>query len=132
MTFVLGANSLRHLQGVHPDLIKVVNEMLVVSDQDFTIICGLRSLAEQEHLVAIGASMTMRSRHLTGHAVDWCPLINGKVTWDDKEYIRLVPLWKKAGENVGIPVESGADWVTFKDYDHIQLPWAKYPAIGSA
>lgn len=129
MSFPLSEASLRHLQGVHPDLVKVANQMVNTSDTNFAIICGLRSLEEQEHLVSIGASTTMRSRHLTGHAFDWVPIINGQVSWDAKVYPHIIAQWKQAALGIGIVIESGGDWVTFKDWDHIQLPWNKYPAV---
>ena len=28
---------------------------------------------------------------------------------------------------VGVPIEWGGDWRTFKDGPHFQLPWGKYP-----
>ena len=70
MTFKLGARSLTRLRGVHPDLVKVVTRAIEISTLDFTVLEGVRSLERQQALVEAGASQTLKSRHLTGHAVD--------------------------------------------------------------
>lgn len=118
--------------GIHPDLIKVIRAMAEQSQDDFTIICGLRTLKEQEHLVAIGASKTMKSRHLTGHAFDWAPIVGGKLSWAEKDYLHVIPVWKEAAKSVNVTIESGGDWIHFKDYPHIQLPWSLYPVVGGS
>jgi len=77
MTFKLGKKSRERLIGVHPDLIRVVERAIELTDVDFTVLEGIRSKSRQEKLVASGASQTMNSRHLTGHAVDlvlWSPV----------------------------------------------------------
>jgi peptidoglycan L-alanyl-D-glutamate endopeptidase CwlK len=35
---------------------------------------------------------------------------------------------KDAAEQLGIQLEWGGDWKTFKDGPHFQLPWKDYPA----
>ena len=70
MGFVLGRGSRKKLTGVHPDLVRVVERAIEITDTDFAVIEGLRSPERQRELVAAGASKTLRSRHLTGHAVD--------------------------------------------------------------
>lgn len=120
--------SLEKLKGVHPDLVRVMNRALQESAVDFRVIEGLRTLARQKQLVASGASQTLRSRHLTGHAVDIVPIVGGKVSWDWPLYHRLAPAVKLAAQAEGVPIEWGGDWRTFKDGPHWQLPWDKYPA----
>jgi peptidoglycan LD-endopeptidase CwlK len=88
MTIILGQRSLSRLEGVHPDLVRVVKKAAAMSDLDFTVLEGLRTVARQTQLVKQGASKTMNSRHLTGHAVDLAPLIDGKVSWDWPLYYR--------------------------------------------
>ena len=34
---------------------------------------------------------------------------------------------KLAAEDIGIPLEWGGDWTSFKDGPHFQLPWRDYP-----
>lgn len=127
MSIVLGARSLSRLEGVHSHLVAIVKRAAAISDLDFTVLEGMRTLARQKELVAQGASKTMKSRHLTGHAVDLAPLIGGKVSWDWPLYHRLAPIVKRAASELGHPVEWGGDWRSFKDGPHWQLPWAAYP-----
>lgn len=128
MSFVLGARSRQRLQGVHPDLVKVVQRAISISEVDFTVLEGLRTEARQRQLVAQGASRTMRSRHLTGHAVDLGALIGGQVRWDWPLYYKIADAMKRAAKELNIPIEWGGDWRKFKDGPHFQLPWKEYPA----
>ncbi|QKN86299.1 peptidoglycan hydrolase [Yersinia phage vB_YenM_636] len=126
MGFKLGSRSLQRLQGVHPDLVKVVKRAIEISPVDFTVTEGLRTLERQKELFAKGASKTMRSRHLTGHAVDILPLVGGKVSWDWKYYYPMADAMKQAAKELGVNIEWGGDWKTFKDGPHFQLPHAEY------
>ena len=124
----LDARSLRNLSGVHGDLVKVVRRAAEISDLDFTIIEGVRSIERQRQLVAKGASKTMRSRHLTGHAVDVAIKVGGKIRWDWPLYESFSKVMKKAARDVGVKIKWGGDWTSFKDGPHYQLTWANYPA----
>ena len=126
----LNTASIAKLKGVHPDLVRAVLRFAADwkdADTGFIVTCGLRTLAEQKVLVAKGASKTLRSRHLTGHAVDLAATIDGKVRWDWPLYDRLAKAMKAAAKAEKVPVEWGGDWKTFKDGPHYQLPWASYP-----
>lgn len=127
MTFYLSQRSKNNLRGVHPDLVGVVKRAIQLSRVDFAVTCGLRSIDEQRRLKSIGATRTLKSRHLTGHAVDVVALDNGVVRWDWPLYARIAEAFKQAGRELGVPVEWGGDWTTFKDGPHFQLPWASYP-----
>lgn len=127
MTIALGQRSLSRLEGVHPHLVEIVRRAAVISDLDFTVLEGLRTLERQKQLYAKGATKTMKSRHLTGHAVDLAPMIGGAVSWDWPLYHKLAPVVKQAAVDVGHPIEWGGDWRTFKDGPHFQLPWGAYP-----
>jgi peptidoglycan LD-endopeptidase CwlK len=128
--------SLEKLQGIHPDLRRVMDRALQEAPFDFRITEGLRTLARQKQLVAQGASKTMNSRHLTGHAVDLIPLVDmdkdGKIEAEEMYawplYHKLAPAIKAAAKAEGVPIEWGGDWRSFKDGPHWQLPWAQYPA----
>ena len=126
MTFVLGAKSLARLEGVHPDLVRVVKRAIEITPVDFTVTEGLRTVERQRALVAAGASQTMKSRHITGHAVDLAALVMGEVRWDWPLYAKLAGAMKAAAKEVGVPLEWGGDW-KMKDGPHFQLPWANYP-----
>ncbi|MGP5201840.1 M15 family metallopeptidase [Psychrobacter aquimaris] len=127
-SFKLSEKSLDRLKGLHPDLVKVVKRAIEITDIDFSVGEGLRSITRQKELYAEGATTTMNSRHLTGHAVDLFALDeNGKVTWDWKYYNPLSEAVKQAAKDVGVLIEWGGDWSKFKDGPHYQLPWSKYP-----
>lgn len=125
----------RNLVGVHPNLVRVIRraaiEYVVPEDRpQFVVIEGLRTKARQAQLIAAGASRTMKSRHLTGHAVDLAVTLNGEVRWDWPLYSRLNTLIQEAAQHEQVPVEWGGTCFGkgFRDGPHFQLPWKEYPA----
>lgn len=128
MSFELGSRSRNRLDGVHPDLVAVVERAITITDVDFTVLEGLRTKVRQRELVEAGASRTMNSRHLTGHAVDLGALVKGKVRWDWPLYYRIAAAMKTAAAELETPIEWGGDWKRFKDGPHFQLPKQTYPA----
>lgn len=127
MAFVLSKRSLQRLEGVHPDLVKVVKRAIQLTPVDFTVLEGLRILERQKQLVVAGASKTMNSRHLTGHAVDLGAYVAGEVRWDWPLYHQVAAAVKQAAAELKVPIEWGGDWRSFKDGPHFQLPFASYP-----
>ena len=127
MSIVLGQRSLSRLEGVHPDLVRVVKRAAATSSLDFTVLEGLRTLDRQRQLMGLGATKTMNSRHLTGHAVDLAPMVGGTVRWDWPLYHQLAAIVKSAAKAENVPVQWGGDWRTFKDGPHWELPWKQYP-----
>lgn len=123
---MLDAGSLKKLQGVHPDLVAVVTRASE-NGARFIVTSGVRTLKEQEKLFAKGATKTMKSRHLTGHAVDLAPLLDKKVRWDWPLFYLLADEMFKAAKELNIQIEWGGHWRTFKDGPHFQLPWKSYP-----
>ena len=71
--------SRQRLSGVNPDLVAVMKKAISISKQDFTIIEGIRSELRQKELVKAGKSKTMKSRHITGDAID---LVSFPVSWE--------------------------------------------------
>jgi peptidoglycan L-alanyl-D-glutamate endopeptidase CwlK len=128
MSFTLSQNSLDRLSGVHPDLVSVVKRAIELTDVDFAVLEGVRSKARQEQLVAAGASKTVNSRHITGHAVDLGAIVGGSVRWDWPLYAKVAAVVKKAAAELSVPIEWGGDWRTFRDGPHFQLPFKEYPA----
>lgn len=127
MNFKLGLRSKMRLKGVHPDLVRVVHRAIELTEIDFTVLEGLRTTSRQRQLVAAGASKTMNSRHITGHAVDLGAWVGGEVRWDWPLYYKIADAVKQAAKELGVPIEWGGDWKTFKDGPHWQLPWKEYP-----
>ena len=127
MSIVLGQRSLARLEGVHPDLVRVVKKAAAMSSLDFTVLEGLRTSARQKQLYDQGATKTMNSRHLTGHAVDLAPMIGGTVRWDWPLYHQLAATVKAAAKAENDPIQWGGDWRTYKDGPHWELPWKQYP-----
>lgn len=126
MGYSLGNKSLRNLKGVHYDLVKVVKRAIEITEQDFSVICGMRTYKEQQALVTSGASQTMNSRHLTGHAVDLMPY-GTPDPWDWKYYWAIEKAMKQAAKELDVDLEWGGDWKRFKDGPHWQLSWGEYP-----
>ena len=119
--YVLGTGSKNNLKGVHPDLVKVVEKAITLTEIDFRVTEGLRSKTRQIELVNKGASKTLNSRHITGHAVDVVALIGGAVRWDWPLYDKIAKAFKQASKELNIPIIWGGDWKTFKDGPHFEL-----------
>lgn len=124
--FRFSQRSLKNLNGVHKDLVAVVCRALKLSDVDFAVIEGRRTRERQAELVRNGASQTMNSRHLTGHAVDLAPWIDGTVRWDWPPFYDIAAAMKQAASELGVAITWGGDWM-FKDGPHFQLDWKHYP-----
>ena len=117
---------MKKLEGVHPDLVRVV-QRLIDEGVQFRVVEGVRSLERQRALFAAGASKTMKSRHLTGHAVDLAPVVNRQVRWDWPLFDTLAVAVQAAAKAENVPLEWGGNWTSFRDGPHWQLPWDKYP-----
>lgn len=124
--YKLGLRSKMRLRGVHPDLVSVVKRAIEITEVDFTVLEGVRTLEKQRELVAKGASQTMNSRHLTGHAVDLGAYVNRSVSWHWPFYYQIAAAMKQAAEELDIPITWGGDW-QFKDGPHFELHWRFYP-----
>ncbi|WP_313378017.1 M15 family metallopeptidase [Achromobacter insolitus] len=126
--FQLSQRSLTRLVGVHPDLVAVVKLAIQRTAVDFTVVEGVRTVAQQREYVARGASKTMNSYHLPqadglGHAVDLAPLVDGSIPWDNwQAFVDLAGVVKACAAELGVPVEWGGDWRSFKDGPHFQIP----------
>lgn len=125
--FKLGKRSIERLQGVHPDLVRVVERAIELSTVDFTVLEGLRSPERQQILVASGSSQTLNSRHITGHAVDLGAWVDNQVDWSWPLYHQIANAMKAAANELGIAIVWGGDWKTFKDGPHFELDRKYYP-----
>jgi peptidoglycan L-alanyl-D-glutamate endopeptidase CwlK len=155
-TYHLGAKSQTELSGVHPELVKVVERAIQLTAQDFSVHDGLRTLDEQKRYFASGASKTLDSRHLTGHAVDLVAYINGQARWETIPLCNIAEAMRMAARELKAPIRWGGCWDelltdsdappeemihayqarraaqgqlhAFIDAPHFELPRAKYPA----
>jgi len=128
MAFKLSQKSIDRLSGVHQDLVDVVKRAIEITEVDFAVLEGVRSVARQEQLVKAGASQTMKSRHITGHAVDLGAYVNGSVRWDWPLYDKIALAMKAAAIELQVSIEWGGQWKSFPDGPHFQLTWDQYPA----
>ena len=126
----LSARSWERLEGVHADLVKVI-ELAALGPVGFVVTEGLRTRERQATLVMAGKSRTMNSRHLTGHAVDLAVVLPGNVlSWDKDDYKRLSVEVKLAAVQLGIPIRWGGEaFGSFYDGPHFDLSPAFYPAV---
>lgn len=112
--FRLSGRSLKRLDGVHPDLIAVVEYAIRVTSVDFGITRtgGVRTREMQRKLVDAGKSGTMRSRHRTGHAVDIAPLDpkTGKYSRQPRHAIAIHVAFELASDALDVPLRYGGDW----------------------
>lgn len=120
MSYALGNLSRKRLAGVNPKLVAVVERAIQLTEQDFIVLCGVRTLAEQKKLYAQGrtapgkiVTWTLKSRHLPaadglGRAVDLCPY---PVDWNDlKKFDAIAKAMFAAAKDLGTPIRYGADW----------------------
>ncbi|MFD2175989.1 M15 family metallopeptidase [Veronia pacifica] len=126
-TFYLGERSLKRLDGVHEDLIRVVRHAIKLSSVDFSVLEGCRTVNRQQQLLEAGATTTMKSRHLTGHAVDLGAYLCGQIHWDWPLYWQIADAMKEAADKEAIAIQWGGDWKTFPDGPHFELSWQDYP-----
>ena len=110
MGFKLSSRSIGRLEGVNPDLITVVNAAIDMTKVDFGVTCGMRTVEEQEKLVASGASQTMKSKHLEGRAVDLVAYIGPNVTWSLNKYDEIADAMAAAAKQKGVAIKWGAAW----------------------
>lgn len=127
MSYKLSRKSLDRMQGVHPDLVKVVLLAIELTDVDFGVTEGVRTIEKQREYVAKGASKTMNSRHLTGHAVDLVAYIGSEVRWDWPLYHKIADAMKRAANSLKVSIICGADWKKFPDGPHFELDRKDYP-----
>lgn len=127
--FRFSARSLGHLNGVHPDLVRVMTRALTeFTEIDFAVIEGLRTPQEQQELVKTGASRTLKSRHLTGHAVDVMAYVGGKGRWDFGLYVKIAEAVRAAARELGVRVIWGGCWQQLNQVEDIGAAVAAYSA----
>lgn len=124
----MNAKSYRLLSEVHRDLAELMFIAARESPLPFEITEGLRTQERQSGLFKAGASKTMNSRHLTGHAVDIVCLVDGEVRWDWPLYERVAAHIKEVAGSLSMKIVWGGDWKTLRDGPHYELDRNFYPA----
>jgi len=108
--FKLSGRSISKLEGVKPELVEVVEKAITLTKVDFGVIEGLRTEEKQRELVAAGASQTMKSKHLTGDAVDLMAYVNGRGCWELNVYDEIADAMKEAAYELDVMIRWGAAW----------------------
>lgn len=110
MGFKLSKRSMAKLEGVKPELVAVVQRAIEITNVDFGVIQGLRTVEEQRELVAKGASQTMKSKHITGEAVDVMAYIGSRGSWEMTLYDDIADAFKLAAIEEDVQIRWGAAW----------------------
>ena len=141
--FKLSERSLKSLEGVNPNLVKVVERAIELTEQDFLVLEGVRS--KEQCYINYGKGRTvaqcsakgvpikyaqpnlskvtwlnnpLASKHVTGNAVDLVPY---PIDWNTiSKFTTISKAMKQAAKELGIDLEWGGDW-TKKDYPHFEL-----------
>ena len=111
MPFKFSKRSLRHLEEVVEPLRAVAVLALKTSNVDFGVTDGLRTEEEQRELLAAGASKTLKSRHLTGHAIDVAAYIGPRLKWEPQTlYDEIANAFGAAARELETPIRWGGAW----------------------
>ena len=117
---ILSARSIANLQGVHPQLVAVVQRAIQITTQDFAVLQCVRTQQAQADLYAQGrtkpgpvVTWTLRSKHIPGadgysHAVDIVPY---PVDWNTPaKFDAVARAMFAAAAELGVSIRWGADW----------------------
>lgn len=125
------------LIGVHPALVLIVEDAYRRFPAAFAeapsmrpfVIEGLRTIERQREYVRTGASTTMDSRHLTGHAVDVGIQAGGAARWEFDLYRKFwLDCVKPSADSRGIQITWGGVWPRLRDGPHFELDRTIYSA----
>jgi hypothetical protein len=119
--YTFSAISLKRLQGVNPNLVKVVKRALEVSEVDFGVAEGVRTYKRQKELYAQGKTKTLNSKHITGNAVDLFAYKNGKVYWDFNSLRKVAQAMFIASSELNTPIKAGILFKNSWDSPHFEL-----------
>ena len=114
----LTARDKQRLVGVKPALVRVVTRAAYIYKGTFMVTEGLRTLARQQELFAQGrttpgkvVTWTLKSKHLTGDAVDLAPVVDGTIPWGSPAaFDEVAQAMFEAAKLEGVTICWGADW----------------------
>lgn len=110
MAYKLSKRSVQNLTGVKDKLQAVVTRAIELTEVDFAVTQGLRTKEEQQQLVKAGASQTMKSKHLTGDAVDVVAFLDKRISWELPLYEKIAEAMKQAAIEQKVKIRWGAAW----------------------
>lgn len=110
MTFKLSKRSLSKLDGVKPKLVEVVKSAISITAVDFGVIEGVRSIETQRKYFAAGKTQTIKSKHLTGDAVDLMAYVGSTPSWEVDLYDDIAFAMKIAAINSDVRIRWGGAW----------------------
>lgn len=128
--FRFGNTSLKRLVGVNPKLVEVANLAIKLCSIDFGIREGVRSYEDQLYYYNTGKSKTLKSKHLTGDALDCYP---SKLPpdWGKRPelFLPIMDAFLEAGKRLGVKLRFGYTWTNnprdtpakFLDAPHVEL-----------
>lgn len=134
-----GKRSLESLKGVHPNLVKVMQEAIKNTPVDFTITDGGRTTAQQQALYAQGRTkpggrvtnadgVKNKSNHQAKsdgyyHAVDLYPYIDGKIDFNDEhgKLKEIAAHIQYTARLLGVKIGWGGSWKGSWDKPHFEL-----------
>jgi peptidoglycan L-alanyl-D-glutamate endopeptidase CwlK len=111
VTFKLSTRSLSRLEGVHPDLVKVVKRAIELTKIDFAVIEGLRTPERQREMFEKGASQVKEGgTHVVGRAVDLAAFIGDRISWELRLYDDIADAMRLAALEANVGLRWGAAW----------------------
>lgn len=108
--FKFSARSLKNLEGVHTDLIRVAYRALSLTTVDFAVTEGVRSASRQAQLLEAGASTVKVSRHQSGHAIDVLAYVGSRGSWELPLYCEIALAFKRAALQEDVVIRWGGCW----------------------
>lgn len=127
MTFQLGKNSMKNMEGIDDRLIDIVELAITISPIDFGIPSsgGFRSTEDQAKLYTAGKSKcdgrNNKSYHQTGKAVDVFGYVDGKASWDTLHLTTIATAMLQSASQLGIELQWGGLWRSWQDLPHFQI-----------
>lgn len=129
--FRLSKNSLRNLDGVHPELVDVVKLAIQITKVDFGVSDGYRTPEQQNKLYRQGRSepgdiitnidgYDNKSYHQTGSAVDVYAYADGKASWQPEHLSQVACAMLEAAIRLDVNLRWGGHFKSFIDMPHFE------------
>lgn len=116
------ANSDARLGSVDVNLQAVIKRAEEISGVKFVVGSGTRTEADQRLAMSLGWSKTMKSDHMEGGAADlWALDESGAVSFEESNYVTIAAAMKQAAAELGVDIEWGGDWKSFRDIPHFAV-----------